>query len=195
MSRDTEYNTLRAEILQNANRQFSMVGFAFTVTAALIGYGLTSKNAFIFLVPLPVLALVLIHLIRNIYSIMRISSYIRTFIEREEKDLKWETYICRFRTEERSQKQPSQIRHTLPSFELVLFVAGWLCIILSLLYAQGYQYLAAIAVAILWLSFWVIIRRWIRYETSGQLECDLDAVWAEVARKAEPNEPQAQNAA
>ena len=77
MSRDTEYQTLREEILNNAGRQFNMVSFALTVTAALIGYGLTSGNALVFLVPLLMLALTLIHLVRNIYSILRIASYIR----------------------------------------------------------------------------------------------------------------------
>jgi hypothetical protein len=86
MSRDTEYQTLRTEILDKSGRQFNMVSFALTVTVALIGYGLTNANALIFLVPLLMLALILIHLVRNIYAILRITSYIRLFIEPEEKD-------------------------------------------------------------------------------------------------------------
>jgi hypothetical protein len=188
MSRDKEYSTLRAEILQNSNGQFGMVSFAITVTVILIGYGFTNANAFIFLVPLLVLALVLIHLIRNIYSILRIASYIRMFIEQGEDDLKWETYIHQFRTVVSSRKQLVHIQHTLPSYELVLSVTGWICIVLSLFYAREYQLIAPIVVGILWFLFWIVIRRWIRYETSGQMERDFDAVWAEVAKEVGPNQ-------
>jgi len=111
MSRDTEYQTLRTEILDKSGRQFNMVSFALTVTVALIGYGLTNGNALIFLVPLLMLALILIHLVRNIYALLRITSYIRLFIEPEEKDLKWETYMLQFRTQERNRSTsfPSSI--------------------------------------------------------------------------------------
>ncbi len=187
MSQDKEYNTLRAEILQNSNGQFSMVSFAITVTVALIGYGFTNNNSFIFLAPLLVLALVLIHLIRNIYSMLRIASYIRMFIECEADGLKWETYMHRFRAKTSNQKQFSHIQHTLPSYELLLFITGWICILLSLLYAKEYQLIVPIVVGILWFLFWILIRRWIRYEISGQMERDFDAIWREVAKEAGPS--------
>jgi hypothetical protein len=182
MSRDTEYQTLRKEILDRSGRQFNMVSFALTVTVALIGYGLTNSNALIFLVPLLMLAMILIHLVRNIYAILRITSYIRLFIEPEEKNLKWETYMRQFRTEEKDRKYFIPIQHTLPSYELVLFVTGWICIVLAFFYAKGYQLLVPIVIAVLWLLFWIVVRRWINYQTSGQLERDFDAIWTEVAK-------------
>jgi len=183
MSRDTEYQTLREEIRNDVDRQFNMVSFALTVTAALIGYGLTSGNALVFLVPLLMLALTLILLVRNIYSILRIASYIRLFIELEEKDLKWETYIRQFRTTaERSRKYSIHVRYTLPSYGLVLLVTGWICIVLSLFYAKDYQLVVPIVIAVLWLLFCILVNRWISYEASGQLERDLDAIWTEVAK-------------
>jgi DNA-binding XRE family transcriptional regulator len=183
MSRDKEYDTLREEILQNSGRQFGMVSFAITVTVALIGFGLENANPFIFLVPLLVLALVLIHLIRSIDSIHRIASYIRMFIEYDEDDLKWETYICQFRKEARSRKHSTHIRHTLPSYELMLSATGWVCISLSFAYANDQERIVPFALAFLWARFSYVIRRWIEHETSGKLERDLDGVWADVAQK------------
>lgn len=182
MPQDTEYQTLRKEILDNAGRQFNMVSFALTVTAALIGYGLTSKNALVFLVPLLMIALTTIHLVRNIYSILRIASYIRSFIEPKEDNFKWETYMRQFRAEERKRKHPIHVRHTLPSYELVLVLTGWICVVLAFLHAESYQLIAVSIVAVLWLLFWVVVHRWISYETSGQLERDFDTIWAEVAK-------------
>jgi hypothetical protein len=182
MSRDTEYQTLRKEILDRSGRQFNMVSFALTVTVALIGYGLTNANALIFLVPLLMLALILILLVFNYYSVLRIASYIRLFIELEEEDLKWETYMRKFRTEAGSRKYALHAGPTLPSYELVLFVTGWICIVLAFFYARGYQFLVPTVVAVLWLLFWIIVRRWINYQTSGQLERDFDGIWAEVAK-------------
>ena len=53
-------------------------------------------------------------------------------------------------------------------------------------YAKGYhQLLAPIVIAVLWLLFWIVVRRWINYETSGQLERDFDVIWTEVAKAVE----------
>ena len=90
--------------------------------------------------------------------------------------------LHQFRTEARSRKYSIHVRHTLPSYELVLFVTGWICIVLSFFYAKGYQLVAPIVVAVLWLLFWIVVHRWIKYETSGQLERDFDAIWTEVAK-------------
>ena len=64
----------------------------------------------------------------------------------------------------------------------MLFVTGWICIVLAFFYARGYQFLVPTVVAVLWLLFWITVRRWINYQTSGQLERDFDVIWTEVAK-------------
>ena len=51
------------------DRRFNMVSFSLTVTVAFIGYGLTERNPYIFLVPLLMLAFVQIQLNRLVFTL------------------------------------------------------------------------------------------------------------------------------
>jgi len=41
MSQDIEYQTLRQELLDEQEREFKIISFGFTATAALLGFGAT----------------------------------------------------------------------------------------------------------------------------------------------------------
>lgn len=182
MSREVEYNALRAEIREYQSRQFTMVSFAITATVTLIGYGTTNKNALVLVTPILILTLVLLQLVRNIFHIFRVGTYIRAFIKPNEVSLNWETYSRQFRILRTGQERLVHFRHDLPSYEVVLISTGWACIILSFIFSIGYEFLVPLLLAIYWLIFWTMIRRRIKYQTSGQLEIDLDLIWAEAAK-------------
>ena len=182
MSKDIEYQSLRNEILDNSNRQLNIVNLALGATVVLIGYGVDKSSSLTILAPLLLLALAQLQLVRSVYTILRIASYIRLFIESDDDNYNWETRIRHFRQRVPYQKHSIHVRHTLPSYGMGLFLTGVSCIILSITYAKNLEYIIIVATFVLWVWFSVIIFRWIKYETSDQLENDFDDVWKEVRK-------------
>jgi hypothetical protein len=89
--KETEYATLRQEILEHQKMRMSVLSLALTASTALLATGLELNNPY-----LPLSGLLLVHSARVQiaqihYSIQRIASYIRVVLEENEADLNWET--------------------------------------------------------------------------------------------------------
>jgi hypothetical protein len=178
MSLKEEYSSLRDEILQFSDRQVNLVTFALTITAALLGYGITSGNGFVSLVPLLMLAFVLIQLVRVRRGMIRISSYLSYFIESRTNDLGWETRVNQLRkltAKERGLKHPGV---SVISFGMLPIVVGFVCIGISFAYLGRRLWPAPAVVALIWLIFSVLTVRELNYVVSDQLWQDLVRNWS-----------------
>src|SRR5690242_7834321 len=108
MSISDEYQTLRNELLREYEREGNITTLAFTATAAIVGWGFTSQGAdpIVYLLPLLLLALLLFHLINTLSTILRISVYIRVFIESNKRTGQyWETAISALRHKLRQERR------------------------------------------------------------------------------------------
>jgi hypothetical protein len=191
MSLKEEYSSLRDEILQFSDRQVNLVTFALTITTALLGYGITSGNGFVSLVPLLMLAFVLIQLVRVRRGMIRISSYLSYFIESRTNDLGWETRLNQLRNltaKERGSKHPGV---SVISFGMLPIVVGFVCIGISFAYLGRRLWPAPAVVALVWLIFSGLMVRDLNYVVSDQLWQDLVRNWSIIhARETSGEQPE-----
>lgn len=190
MSNDAEYQSLRNELLAISSRQFSMLTFAFTATAALIGLGVNSENnkSLIVLTSLIILGFAGVQLVSHAYSTMRIATFIYYFIEPGNEDLNWETYMREYRNEIRQHKYNILSKFSWPSYEMLLIVVGWICVIIAGLLsfqqnAQFYKIAVILIVGFLWLLFSIWLRLRMNAAASGELDKELQSAWKAVASK------------
>jgi hypothetical protein len=81
---EVEYNTLRAEILQNHKNCLQIIGFAITGTVVILGYAFQSEETnanWLFMLPLIVLIPCLFLYIGQVAATFRMGAYIRVFLE------------------------------------------------------------------------------------------------------------------
>jgi len=170
MSISDEYKALRDEILMEYQREVSLTAFVFTATAAIIGYGISAKSPFVFLVPLALLSLLLFQLRNSLHSVLTISVYIRVFIE-SKKDVgqHWETTIDALRKKLRNERRFRSLTDVI--FARFTALLGTICIGLYLLNSTSSErwWVAGIT-ATLWLIICLTIRRAFADADSGHYE-------------------------
>ncbi len=163
-----------------------MASFAITVTVGVISYGFTNSAREVFLAPLLILGLVLVQIVRSIYKILRISTYIKKFLERADTQLQWEGLVGRFREKERSRCHPGSRRSTWRSYELVLLGTGWLCVGLSLSIPSWVRpwevssEWSTVVAAIVWMLVSIVVHRQVSYAVSGELEKTFLKIWEDI---------------
>lgn len=91
----TEYNSLRAEILQRIGQRQQFISMTLTVAGVFLGLGVTTET--IALVYPPLAAFLAIAWHHNEHSIKRLAIYIRSHLEPSTPNLGWETYVQRKR--------------------------------------------------------------------------------------------------
>lgn len=187
MKQEVEYQSLRQEILEYINREFNLISFTTTATAIIIGYGITSREPLIFLVPLLIHFMTLRQLVNTISGTLRLASYIRVFIEEQNTNLNWETSISRLRAKLWSRKSPSHIIFSSSPFEEITISMGIVCMILALgysvFYAEEFRTPVAtvvIIVSLAWLYLSFRVHRELRYARSTQYEQALENEWKEI---------------
>ena len=103
---NTEYQSLRQEILEQFNREFNTISIGLSSAVVIVGYGITQKSPYLFFVPLLVLALTLIQFTQSHYTILRIATFIRVCIEKREGEIKsWKTCMHKYRDKEKEINQ------------------------------------------------------------------------------------------
>ena len=176
------YQTLRQELLDSYNREVNLATFAFTATAAFIGYGFTAQNPspLVFLLPLLILALLFVQLNNSILTIFSISVYIRVFIEAESNSPKWKTTISALRDALRKQGRFNPLKWlTEVHFSIAAILMGAICIYL---YSQSSsQYFVSIIFAGLWAIYCIPNFLSIWHVNSGAHEQELGEYFKQLA--------------
>jgi len=189
MSISDEYKSLRDEILMEYQKEVNLTTFVFTATAAIIGYGLTAKNPWVFLVPLALLTLLLFQLRNSLRSILEISVYIRVFIE-SNKDFGqyWETTIDALRDKLRNEKRFRSLTDVI--FARFTAMMGAICIGLYFLFSTLWEFntlcerwLVTGIAAILWLVISFAILRALVDADSGHYEKVLKRDFEEIYKR------------
>jgi hypothetical protein len=145
-----EYNSLRSEIMQLSDRQLSMVNFILSVSAGLIGYGISNGNGFILLIPLILLTFLLNQQVVTRRAIARISSYISAVIE---KGNGWETQVNELQKMPAGKARLKDSESTQIQFAQLPIFVGFVCILLSLFYVERYFLLIPVALSFVWYIF------------------------------------------
>lgn len=183
MSQDTEYASLREEILQLSARQFNTTTFAITATVLLIGYGIESDNnkSLILIVPLIILAFAGFQMVSQAYATMRIATYIYCFIEPRNENYNWETYMRAYRAE--VTHDPIFSRLSWPSYQTLLVAVGWFCVILSIVFASQTAEILILPIiaSLLWLWFTIWFIPKMKKAVSGDIDTQLTKVWEKIA--------------
>lgn len=93
---ETEYNTLRDEILQLLQKRDEYTRFAYTVIAAIWTAAFAIENAYVVLLGMFILMPIAIRVTDAIYSAGNIAAYLSVFLE-SQMDIKWETLNYEYR--------------------------------------------------------------------------------------------------
>lgn len=194
MPETTELESLRDEILQLSGRRLNATTFAITVTVGIIGFGLQSQShkSLIMLIPLIILFFAGIQMASLYHSTVRIATYIRKFIEPKNENLHWETFMHAYRTH--VAEYPKLSRLSWPAYQIVLVGVGWICVILSFVFAveevsavstPGFylSFIAPISGAILWLIFSIWFLRSMKLVVSGVLDAEFERMWSNLAEE------------
>lgn len=195
MSHLSEYESLRAEIIDVSGRQLTTLTVAFTVAGALIGFGFQAREPFVVLSSIIVLTFAGIQLVNHEYSIMRIACYIRRYIESKDPELNWETYMRHFRKKASSRKTPLGLRLSWPSYQFLVIFVGVISIFVALVLALSpansvdltsesneavlnsinkYAFQVIAIVSLLWILFSWWLARMMRRAANGELGDILD---------------------
>jgi len=142
-----EYKHLYAEIGRNSQISQNVFVANVAVTSGLIGYGLDSGLADIFLTPFAIIIPSLFFLSSQFESTTRIAAYITVFHETENQYLNWETRWLEIR---KRQFLPAKRKYTLSISGLYGFIS-LICILLALRFwaEDEYKWFVAITVPIL----------------------------------------------
>ncbi|MEE9162025.1 MAG: hypothetical protein V3U35_03550 [Candidatus Neomarinimicrobiota bacterium] len=127
MSKADEYRHLNEEIKQNSTISQNVFVANVAVTAGLIGYGLDSGKAAIFLAPFAIIVPSLFFLASQLESTTRIAAYIAVFLEGDNPSLNWETRWFHLR---RDGLLPSRRKYT-PSLSGLYGLISVVCILLA----------------------------------------------------------------
>ncbi len=126
-----EYKSLREEILANDRLCLQAITIALSATGIIFGQGLANKNCWIFLIPMPILAVIYYYVTDKRFGTRVIASYIVAFLEPQLSGLNWETRLRRFR--EQCKKKgihliPGQnpMVNELMLFNLLIILSGTL---------------------------------------------------------------------
>lgn len=185
-----EYKSLRTEILQKLNQELRFVSFSFAATTVILSFAFTQESSLLFLVPLLVLTLVLFQLNDSAHSLVRITVYIRVFLESNDPDLNWETTIYELRDKLRRQPFPADaeprifrriVRSPLfgtLSHEVAAIALGFISILLAALYVDSwYEYVLCGVVAVFWVIASAGTHTQLRDVESGDYEKYLESLW------------------
>lgn len=123
-----EYRHLYQEIGRNAQVSQNVFVANFTVTAALIGYGLSEPTGPIFLAPFAILVPSLFFLASQLESTTRIAAYLLVFFESDSKEFRWETRWLKLR---KRGLLPAQRMYTL-SLSGLYGLLSIVCLLLAL---------------------------------------------------------------
>jgi len=194
MSETTELGSLRQEILQLSERRRNTTTFAITATVAIIGLGMQSQShkSLIMLIPLIILFFAGIQMASLYYSTLRIATYIRKFIEPENENLHWETYMCAYR--DKVAEYPKLSRLSWPSYQMALVAVGWICTILSLVFALeptigtptsglNLSIIVSLSAAILWLIFSIWFLRKMSLAMLSETDKEFEKLWSKIAEE------------
>jgi hypothetical protein len=128
-----EYQSLRAEMMSNSQ----IVSQVFTVTvtgvAALVGFGIQSGNAYLFLVPPLFLLPSLLFISSQLEALIRIAAFIPVFIEPEMSGLHWEMALNKLRS--RHDRAQSSYIFSLIGIYFILIL---ICLILPWLFVRNF---------------------------------------------------------
>lgn len=125
-----EYNSLRAEIDRNSQITTTVFLANVTVTAALIGYGLSSRLGSIFLSPFAIIIPSLFFISSQLESTTRIAAYVKVFLEADSEELNWETRWLELRQKgllPRKRKYTLAVSHLYGALSAVCIMLTYLC--------------------------------------------------------------------
>lgn len=180
-----EYQKLNTEIQDSDKRQMEILGFIFTVSLAMIGYGSSAGLALVLLLPLIVTAPGQLMILHRFQMTRRMSTYIRCFLEGGAESPNYETRIIAFR------------RVPQTHYRSLMYTSQWACIQLlagaslglALWLSSPIDRWLILVVALAWIGFAIYTKRLYRYFMSGGgAEPDYYADWCRV-REAEAGEP------
>jgi len=172
-----EYQKLNTEIQDSDKRQMEILGFVFTVSLAILGYGLARGNALVLLLPLLVIGPGQVMIVGRFQMTRRMASYIRCFLEVNAESPRYETRTLEFRRLPRRSYR-SLIYGSQFAFVQLLAVA---CLGLSVWTGSTTTRWLAIAVAAMWIGFAFHTKRLYDYfKSGGAAEDDYFEDWRRV---------------
>lgn len=133
-----EYKTLKDEIQSNTDWVGKAFIFTITVTATLIGYGLTHNNWSIFLCPFLIIIPSMFFVSSKMESTTRIGSYIRVIIEPKTQGLNWQSNWLELRKEKllpKKRKYSSSVNAQFMGISALCIGLSWIKL-LSLNHSQ-----------------------------------------------------------
>lgn len=92
-----EFKALRQEIIFNFEGQIKLLIFATVGVGSILSFGHKANNSFVFLVGTLIVILCLAYTLALKWSTVRISAYVRCFIEPNVDGLNWETIMKQIR--------------------------------------------------------------------------------------------------
>ena len=122
-----EYKHLYSEISRNSQIFQNVFLSNISITAAMIGYGLSNKEGSIFLAPLIIIIPSLFFLASQLESTIRIATYIQVFFEEGSDELNWETKL--FQLKEKGFI-PSRNKYLLSTSSLYIIISI-VCLLLA----------------------------------------------------------------
>lgn len=152
-----EYNTLRQELLADQTSRISVLNLALTASGILLGASVQLTNPYLPLFSLLLLFTARVHITQIDYGIQRIASYIRVMIEEENPELNWETASYSIRRASLGKQKKLWNASSLSPFDNILFFSGAVSALLalSLSWSSTITFYISLAVAALWLVFWL----------------------------------------
>ena len=188
MNQELEYQSLRDELLREQDREFNLISFSFTATAALIGFALSTDvpQSLIFLTPLIILTFTLLELNNLLYSALTKAVYLR-FIESENEDLYWEHVIDGYRNLLRgkaTQGGKAAAGYLIFSSRASTWITvgiGYLCIVLTFFYRDS-LFAAGVSIFafVVWTAISLYFNHQIRQAVKGNFEENTEVKLAQI---------------
>ncbi len=158
-----EYQKLNTEIQDSDKRQMEILGFVFTVSIAVLGYGLARGDSLVLLLPLLVIGPGQVMIVHRFQMTRRMASYIRCFLEAGVESPRYETRTLEFR------RLPHRSYRSLvyaSQFICVQLLAA-ACLGLSIYMGGTTTQWVAISAAVIWSGFAFYTKRLYDYFRSG----------------------------
>jgi hypothetical protein len=143
-----------------------------------MGVNSKNNNSIVILTSLIPLSFVGLQLVSHAYSIMRIATYIFYFIDPQNKYLNWESYMREFRSKVSQREYPLLAKFSLPAYENILIVVGWICIGIASILAFGtnarsYEIYVVLGTTVLWMIFSIWLWRRMKIAVTGEMDKEL----------------------